>query len=496
VVGKKAQFFADLLPTRLASFSKEHPHRIAFKHAHSQQNPEKDWGNDVLMSIRFAFWAINDEFVKANEKGLKPIKFQPDNTLVIAGSVSNGGGASLRAAEQDIEGLIDGVAVSEPQVQPRLSKALVIEQGTKKITGFGKPLFDYTTLANLYQPCAAYAASVTGAPGQNFILAARAQNRCAGLQSVGLLKAQDLPGQAQEALSILQSNGWLPESDVLHASHYAFATPGVATTYAMSYSRASVVDNLCGISFAAVEAQTGKPSAATAANLASYFASGNGIAPTGGFQLINQNAEGGPVVDAASTSAGSKKQDYNLDAALCLRGLFATSAPGQFQSAVRSRQASDLKRGLDEVLATGNLRGKPTIIVHGRSDALVPVNHSSRPYLALNQSVEGEKSQLRYIEVTHAQHFDALISSPALPGLDTRFVPLQRYYLQALDTLYNHLSNRAELPESQVVRTKPRGGEAGKAPALSEENVPAFSMQANPANRIIFGSSGNLVIAD
>jgi len=37
---------------------------------------------------------------------------------VIASSVSNGGGSSLLAAEQDRHGLIDGVAVMEPNVNP------------------------------------------------------------------------------------------------------------------------------------------------------------------------------------------------------------------------------------------------------------------------------------------------------------------------------------------------------------------------------------------
>jgi len=35
------------------------------------------------------------------------------------------------------------------------------------------------------------------------------------------------------------------------------------------------------------------------------------------------------------------------------------------------------------------LRGKPAIIVHGRSDALVPVNHASRAYYAANHEAEG-----------------------------------------------------------------------------------------------------------
>jgi hypothetical protein len=42
--------------------------------------------------------------------------FVPANTVVIAAAVSNGGGASLRAAEQDSAGWIDAVVVGEPQV--------------------------------------------------------------------------------------------------------------------------------------------------------------------------------------------------------------------------------------------------------------------------------------------------------------------------------------------------------------------------------------------
>ena len=51
-----------------------------------------------------------------------------DNTVVIASSVSNGGGASLRAAEQDREHLIDGVAVSEPNVNPVFDGSFTINQ--------------------------------------------------------------------------------------------------------------------------------------------------------------------------------------------------------------------------------------------------------------------------------------------------------------------------------------------------------------------------------
>ena len=93
------------------------------------------------------------------------------------------------------------------------------------------------------------------------------------------------------------------------------------------------------------------------------------------------------------------------------------------------------------------------IVVHGRNDDRVPVSFSSRPYVGLESLEDGDRSQLRYIEVTNAEHFGT-----DLPGFDTRMVPLTLYHLRALDMMWEHLTAKAPLPESQVVRTTPRGG--------------------------------------
>ena len=123
--------------------------------------------------------------------------------------------------------------------------------------------------------------------------------------------------------------------------------------------------------------------------------------------------------------------------------------------------------------------------MHGRDDALLPVNHTSRPYAALNRLVEGERSRLSYIEVTNAQHFDGFIGLPTvLPGYDSRYIPLHVYLHRALDTMYAHLKHGQPLPPSQVVRTVPRGGEPGKAPALAAANLPAFAAQPAPSDVI------------
>ena len=44
----KRQLHCVVSPQELADFNAATPNRFAFKHAHSQQNPESEWGRDVL----------------------------------------------------------------------------------------------------------------------------------------------------------------------------------------------------------------------------------------------------------------------------------------------------------------------------------------------------------------------------------------------------------------------------------------------------------------
>ena len=122
--GKKSNFTARLTAAERAAFNAATPDRFAYKHAHSEHNPEKDWGRDVLQSIRFAFHLLNERFGHGPARQVERATITKRNTIVIASSVSNGGGASLAAAELDDDGLIDGVVVSEPQVQPRASTGI------------------------------------------------------------------------------------------------------------------------------------------------------------------------------------------------------------------------------------------------------------------------------------------------------------------------------------------------------------------------------------
>src|SRR5262249_57132394 len=94
------------------TFNTATPNRSAFKHAHSQQNPEQDWGKNVLRSIKFAFSVLNDKFRDRH------VKIDKRNTIVIASSVSNGGGASVPPLEQDDDHPIHGRASRGPTPNP------------------------------------------------------------------------------------------------------------------------------------------------------------------------------------------------------------------------------------------------------------------------------------------------------------------------------------------------------------------------------------------
>jgi hydroxybutyrate-dimer hydrolase len=453
--GDLSHFTAPLSARARAAFLARWPHRIAFKAANSKLNPESQWGEDVLRAIRYAFWQLN-----ARDGG----GWTSDNTLVIVSGNSNGGGAALYAGEKDHEGLIDGLVAGEPQVQVRPDPDVRVVRGDKVRANGARTLLDYFTFANLYEPCAVLA--MLDAPMADRVT--HAADRCASLKQVGLLDAVDLAGQARESQDKLLAYGFDPETAVLNAAGYLIGPDATAAKYASDHGRFGVERRICGYSYASVDAE-GRPRAVPPAEFAEIFAKAAGGAPTGSIDLINDNDPRGPRRNDLSISPGTGRTDYNLDGARCLREL----AVG------RSADARRVQAGIAEFLADGDLRGKPTIIVHGRADNRVPPAFSSRPYLAANSLKEGADGKLRYIEVENAEHFGF-----SMPGFDTRFVPLAYYNLQALDRVWATLTAGAPLPDSQVVRTRPRGGKPGAAPALTPDNIPPIATTPRAADRI------------
>jgi hydroxybutyrate-dimer hydrolase len=490
VAGRTAHFRAEVSDAERNAFNALTPHRFAFKHAHSQRNPEKEWGRSTLQAIEFAFYVLNERYGPRTRGGHTRALILKHNTRVIASSISNGGGAALAAAEQDWLGLIDGVAVTEPAVQlPQVPGLIRIERGGVPVAAAGRPLYDYMTWANLYQPCAGLAPELAGTPFQASYAALFglvAANRCASLKTKGWLTGETTAAQASEALARLRAYGWEADSDALHASSAALEIPSaVSVTFANAYTRSSVIESLCGYSYAAVVGSgplINLPTTLAPAALEGMFATGNGVPPTAGVALINDRspaAFGGPRRDVASVSPSTGVFDMNVDGALCLRDLFGDGDDAN---------ARALRQGVREASRSGWLHGKPTLIVQGRADALLPVNHSGRAYTALNKAVERGRSRLSYLEVTNAQHFDGFIGLPTvLPGYDSRYVPLHLYLFRALDAMWAHLVHGAALPASQVVRAVPRGGSPGSAPALTAANVPAFAIVPAPADAIRYG---------
>ena len=182
-----AIFKARLSSSQLSVFKTATPNRFAFKHAHSQQNPEMDWGRNVLASIQFAFAILDEKYGHG--------RVSKSNTMVIASSVSNGGGASPLAAEQNGDGLIDGVAVGEPNVNPEYNAGFTIQQGSgTPLLKHSRPLIDYITFVNVYQRCAN---GVNASAPLNLFFAA-SPVACGSLHAKGLLQSASATDQANE----------------------------------------------------------------------------------------------------------------------------------------------------------------------------------------------------------------------------------------------------------------------------------------------------------
>ena len=443
-VGNKANFRAQgTSQMDLAAYNSTHPFRIAQKAAHSQQNPEADGGKNVLDAIAFAFYVLN-----LAENLQEKSTLTSANTLVIASGISSGGAASLRAAEQDSQSLIDGIVVAAPMINPRDfqdAEGVTIEQGAQKMfyPSYRKSWFDVITYYNVFQPCAS-ANTTDGLAG-----------RCAALRNLGWLNNGTLSGQITEAQT--QLNNYALTTTNAIAQHYETSNvyAGFANLYANAYGRFSVVDNLCGYSYAGSDGNE-PPSAKSVADLADDFQTSSGLPPSSGTYLINNNGNDGKGIHFRNSVDANGNRDGYLDGALCLRQL-ATGTTGVTIDSGRSLTGTELEHyrrvqdGINPVFASGDLRGKPAIIVHGRDDALAHVNFSARAYFGLNQKTKQNFSQLVYIEVKNANHFDGLNEAYRV---NTQ-IPLQYYLTKALDRMYDHLKNRAILPNSQVVPTKP-----------------------------------------
>lgn len=362
--------------------------RVAIKHAHSGDHPEADWGRHVLQAARFGLQALNDAFPQQ-------APFTAANTRIIAFGLSNGGGAVLRAAELDDEGLLDGVVAAAPNITAPDARAL----------------FDYTTEAALLQPCAL--AALPNAPVflPDAVHQAVVAARCASLHEAGLVEGETVAAQAESALARLRASGWRDETLHLSGLQTGFDLwRAVAALYAQSYARATPDAPVCGYRYAQRDA-IAAPRRATAAERTLWWSDGSGIAPTAGVGLVDGLATAVP--------------DASYAGLRCLRALIEGEdvAARQVQAAIAATRASARTR-------------VPTLIVHGDHDSIVPLEFSSRPYVA---AARANGARIALWEVANAQHFDAFVALPKLAGMP----PLLPQAYAAMDALIAHLDGGA-----------------------------------------------------
>lgn len=381
---------------------------VAVKHMHSGDNPEADWGRHVIQAARFGLAMLDRAFPAE-------APFTPQNTRIIATGLSNGGGAVLQAAGLDQEHFFAGVVALEPNVHVR---------------DHGRAMYDYTTEAAIWLPCALTSTQFAATP---FARSAAGQPvpawsaRCASLHAQGKLPGATTEAQAEQAWQYLHERGWSDEAMATAASTTAFDLWRViAAGYASAYLRRGATDMPCGFRYATVDAKW-QPAPVAPAVRAAWWANGSGIPPGDGIGLL-----GGMDASADPILVGSE----------CLRALW-TGDGGDAQALHASVDATAA------ALPRGDL---PLWVVHGASDGLLPTAFSSEPYVAW---LREQGRHPLYWKVPYAQHFDAFL---ALPGFGDRHVPLLPYGYAALDRLWAHLYEGAAWPlDLPTPTTTPRG---------------------------------------
>ena len=390
---------------------------IAVKQMHSGDNPEADWGRDVMQAAQFGLAMLDRAFPQQ-------APFTPQNTRIIATGLSNGGAAVLQAAGLDHDGFFAGVVALEPNVYA---------------ADGGRPMYDYATEAAIWLPCALSSDRFAAVP------LARMPNgqpplawlaRCASLHAQGKLQGSDVAEQAEQAYQYLHHRGWSDEALATAASTTAFDLWRViAAGYASSYLRSNAWDMPCGFHYAAA-GEGGHPGVPDPVARAAWWADASGIPPGNGVGLF-----GGTDVSTDSTLTGEE----------CLRALW-TGDDHVSRALHASVAATAVKLPRDDL---------PLWVLHGASDGLLPTAFSSEPYVAW---LRERGLHPIYWKVPYAQHFDAFL---AVPGFGDRHVPLLPYGYVALDRLWTHLYQDAAWPtELATPAAQPRGPGALEASSL------------------------------
>jgi hydroxybutyrate-dimer hydrolase len=457
---EQAKFVTSISSADRQKIVADRPGLAAYKWAHAGWSNEEYAGDALLNTIRFSFDILNSHLK------LPADTINAGNSVVIASGHSGGGGGAIQAGERDTEGLIDGIVARAPQTQTFADDRISITRKGTTVRATAKDLADYFSFADLYRACAILA--LPNDPARQKLV--QAGDRCTSLASAGLLASTGVEAQAQEALEKLHSYGFAPELDPFIGATALFDT----YTYGLvsQYGGFRVEEGLCSYSISPVS-ETGKPIDFSAELLSGLGYLSRGGKPDGTkIALVNDADPAGPTKSAVSTSASTKRKDYNFDGVKCLR-----------EAAFSPR----VKNTLARLMMHGNLHRKPTIIIQGQLDEILPVDMVVRPYVALNSLVEGKDSRVTYLEVPLATHGD--------PGSDSRstYVPWGIYHIRSLELMWNNLTKGTALPPSQVIRVSYSEDSRSKNPATPEVTSPSILLDPSAADRIVI-NGGDILI--
>lgn len=449
----------------LSRFREANPGAIALQHAHSQDNIEAHWPSAVLAAASYGLDVLK------KQEGLRQPKLTLDRIKVIAAGVSNGGGAVLRAAENDELRILDAVVAVEPNITPRNNYGGRVRLGNGADTSPGRTLVDYATAMNVLLPAALCAPALANDPFAEVTAAgeARQADWAGSLAKLGLLDGRNTAERATSALDKIRALGFAPQSEpLLHMMSVMHIWPAVAHTFVNALGKFPVEADPIGahITFADTDVlgQTlERTSLATPEQRRLYGALSGGLSPGGGAFTVYKDGDIHPT----------------LDDALALRRI-ATGRGGD---------GHKVSAGMTEIRASARSRGHPTIVLHGRCDSLINVEHTSRAYFAAAMNSDTDTRNWRYYEHDTGQHFESLLM---VPGLSQRFNPLLPSFFQSLQFMRQHLFQAAPLPPSQVLRAAlpKETGDDGLA-IRSELSSGSIRTDANE-NRIAF--NGNVLV--
>jgi len=396
---------------------------VAFKHAHSKDNPEADWGRHVRQAAEYALRALDQAWPDA-----APFTFA--NTRMIAVGISNGGGAVLRAAELEGDWL-DAVVAGEPNVFSSGPGA--------------RPLYDYATEAALLMPCAQLHLGDLPQPPLTAIVQATGILHCANLAAKGDISGATSAAQAASAYELMRSHGWTDAALRAGALSTGFDLwRAVAVTYASAYGRHGVNEHPCGFSFPALPA-TSEPTGAsrlTTAERALWWSDASGIPPGTGVGLFDPHLQA---------------PDMALPGLQCLRALW----DGDDEVSLR------VQTGIAATRAGLPQEGLPVLVVHGIDDGLIPPAFSSAPYVAATKAAG--RTNVHYWQIPHVQHFDAFLG---FPDYAARYLPLLPYIYTALDRVSEHLDTGAGLHDAVIPGTPRGAGQPLRAEHLGISSLP------------------------